>query len=161
MLHSNTTVENDVDESRNVENVSDRSKGRVLSKRKISEGAILLDETLHPHVLKCCFLCGDESDLSKLSGEEKTIGIAEGVLGVRTLMSAKEREGLDVAILVHRVIGHIHISLVDSLTLDTTEMDGLLLRIILDNLDDRESVDSKQMGVGAFPNSTDSRRAIV
>ena len=36
-----------------------------------------------------------------------------------------------------------------------------LLRVILDNLDDRKAIDGEQMGIGAFPNSTGSRRAVV
>jgi len=47
---------------------------------------------------------------------------------------------------VHGVVGHVHVSLADSLAFDTTEMDGLLLGVILDDLDDRKAVDGGQMG---------------
>jgi hypothetical protein len=66
-----------------------------------------------------------------------------------------------MAVLAHLIVGHVHIPLANSLTLDTTEMDGFLLRVILDDLDDRKSVDREQMGVGTFPDGTRSRRAVV
>ena len=53
-----------------------------------------------------------------------------------------------MAILVRGVIGHVHVSLVDSLALGTTEV---LLGVILDDLDDKKGVDSEQMGIGALP----------
>jgi len=66
-----------------------------------------------------------------------------------------------MAVLVHLIVGHVHIPLANSLTLNTTEMDGFLLRVILDDLDDRKSVDREQMGVSTFPDGTGSRRAVV
>jgi hypothetical protein len=66
-----------------------------------------------------------------------------------------------MAVLVHGVVDHVHIPLADSLALDTTEMDGLLLRVVLDDFDDGKSVDGEQMGIDAFPNGTSSRRAVV
>jgi hypothetical protein len=160
-LHGNTTVENDVDKRRDVENVGDRSKGGVLSKGVTSEGTISLNETFHAHILERCLLGDDESDLSELSGEKEAIGMAESIFGGANINVGEEREGLDMAILVRGVVGHVHIPLADSLALDTTEMDGLLLRVVLDDLDDRKSVDGEQMGVGTFPNGTGSRRAVV
>lgn len=47
----------------------------------------------------------------------------------------EERQRPDVAILVYGVVSHVHVSLADRLTLDTTEVDHLLLRVVLDDLD--------------------------
>jgi hypothetical protein len=144
-----------------VENVGDRSEGRIFSKGVTSEGTILLDEALHAHILERRLLSDDKSNLSELGSEEKTVGVAESVLGSTNIDVGEERESLDMAVLVHSVVGHVHIPLADSLTLDTTEMDGFLLRVVLDDLDHRKSIDGKQMGIGTFPNSTGSRRTAV
>ena len=87
--------------------------------------------------------------------------MAESVLGGTNIDVGEKGKGLDMAILVHRVIGHVHIPLADGLTLDTTKMDGFLLRVVLDDLDDGKSVDGEQMGVGTLPNGTGSRRTVV
>ena len=66
-----------------------------------------------------------------------------------------------MAVLIHGIVSHVHIPLADSLALDTTEMDGLLLRVVLDGLNDGKTIDGEQMGVSTFPNGTGSRRAVV
>ena len=140
-MHSNATVEYDVDEG--------------------SKSAILLDEALHAHVLERRLFSDDKSNLSELGGEKKAIGMAESVLGSTNIDVGEEGKSFDMAILVHRVVGHVHIPLANGLTLDTTEMDGFLLRVVLDDLDDGESVDGEKMSVGTFPNGTGSRRTVV
>ena len=75
---------------------SDRSKGGALSKGVTSEGAILLDETFHVHIIECCLPGDDKSDLSKLSSEEKTVGMAEGAFGGTNINLGEERGGLDM-----------------------------------------------------------------
>ena len=59
-------VENNADESRDVENIGDRSKSRIFSQGVTSEGIILLDEALHVHILERCLLSDNRSDLSEL-----------------------------------------------------------------------------------------------
>jgi len=126
-----------------------------------SEGTILLDEALHAHILERRLLSDDKSDPSELGSEKEAVGVTESVLGSMNINVGEKRESLDMAVLVHRIVGHVHIPLADSLTLDATEMDGFLLRVILDDFDDRKSVDRQQMGIGTFPNSAGSRRAVV
>ena len=109
-----------------MENVGDRDKGGVLSKRVTSTGTILLDEAFHVHILECYLLGDDKSDLSELGGKKEVIGMAESVFGGVNINVGEERESLDMAVLVHGVVHHAHIPLVDSLALDTTKMDGLL-----------------------------------
>jgi hypothetical protein len=161
MLHGNTAVENDVDESRDVENVGDRSKGRIFSKGVTSEGTILLDEALHAHILESRLLSDDKSNPSELGSGKEAVGVTESVLGSTNINVGEKRESLDMAVLVHLIVGHVHIPLANSLILDTAEMDGFLLRVILDDLDNRKSVDRQQMGIGTFPNDARSRRAVV
>ena len=144
-----------------MENVGDRSKGGVLSKGVTREGTIPLNETFYAHILECRLLGDDKSDLSELGGEKEAIGMAESVFGGTNINVGKEGKSLDMAVLVHGVVGHVHIPLADCLALDTTEMDGLLLWVVLDDLDDRKSIDGEQMGIGTFPNGTGSRRAVV
>ena len=66
-----------------------------------------------------------------------------------------------MAVLVHCVVGHVHVALSNGLAFDTTEVDCFFLKVVLYNLDDREPIDGKEVGISAFPNSTSSRRTIV
>lgn len=76
--------------------------------------------------------------------EEKTV--AEGVVGCTNINIGKERNGLDMSILVHHMAGHVRAPLENGLTLDTTKIDSLL-RVILDDLNDQEAVGSEKMGI--------------
>ena len=87
--------------------------------------------------------------------------MAEGVLGGADVDVGEERESLDVAVLVGGVVGHVHVALADSLPLDATEVNGLLLRVVLDDLNDGESVDGGQVCVSAVPDSLGGRRVGV
>lgn len=125
-LHGDTTVKDDIDESGNVEDISDRCEGGVFAKRVPSKSTVLLDEAFHAHVLECSLLRHDECDLSKLSGEEKTIRMAERILGSANVYVGKERKGLDTSILVH-VVGVIIEWLLD-LTRSRLGTDTLVIR---------------------------------
>ena len=67
----------------------------------------------------------------------------------------------DVTILVHGIVGHVHVTLADYLTFDTTKVERLLFRVVLDNFDDREAVYHEKMGIRAFPNSTSGKSDVV
>ena len=73
----------------------------------------------------------------------------------------EEGEHLDTAILIKGIISHVDIALTNSLTLDTTEMDGLLLQVVLHNINNQEPVHGKQVFICCIPNSTSSRRRVV
>ena len=45
----------------------------------------------------------------------------------------EKRETLDITILIHRVLDHIHIALTDSLVLDTAKVGGLFLGVFTDD----------------------------
>ena len=82
---------------------------------------------------------------------------------VRVLRCARvdvreERQRLHIPILVHRIVAHIHVPLPDRLALDTAEVNRLLLGVVLDDVDDGEAVDGKQMRVGAIPDCASGRR---
>ena len=80
--------------------------------------------------------------------------MAEGVLGgAHVAKSAKRRS---IAILVHFIVGHTHVTLTNCLTLDVTKVNGFLLWIILDDFNDREPVNRNKASIG-----TDRRRGIV
>jgi hypothetical protein len=113
------------------------------------------------HIFKGGLLRDDESDLSKLSSEQETIRVAECVSLSADVDIAEERERADNAVLVHRIIRHFHVPGANGLTLDTTEVDGLFLRVILDDLDDGETVNSEKMGVSSIPDGASGRRAII
>ena len=66
-----------------------------------------------------------------------------------------------MAVLVHCVIDHVHVALLNGLTFDTAEVDHFLLQVVLYDLDDREPVNSEEVGISTFPNSMSSRRAVV
>ena len=40
-----------------------------------------------------------------------------------------------MAVLVHCVVGHVHVALLNGLTFDTTEVDRFLLQVVLYDLD--------------------------
>ena len=68
-------------------------------------------------------------------------------------MSTK-RGGFDVPILIRSIVRHLHVTLADGLPFDTTEMDSLVLRVVLDDLEDGESVYRAKMFVATVPDST-------
>ena len=80
---------------------------------------------------------------------------------MRTFDICEQRETLDVTIPIHHVVGHLHISLADGLTLDTTEMDGLRLRHLADDLDNIKAVGRDQVCVDKVPDGTGNKVAIV
>jgi hypothetical protein len=62
-----------------------------------------------------------------------------------------------MTVLVHCVVGHVHVALSNGLTFDTAEIDRFFFRVVLYDLDNREAINSEEVGVGTFPNSTSSR----
>jgi hypothetical protein len=48
-----------------------------------------------------------------------------------------------MAVLVHCVVGHVHVALSNGLTFDTAEVDRFFLRVVLEDLDDREPINSE------------------
>lgn len=56
---------------------------------------------------------------------------------VRTLISVK-RECLDIAVPIKGIVHRVDITSTNSLTLDNTEMNGLLLQVVPHNIDNRE-----------------------
>jgi hypothetical protein len=48
----------------------------------------------------------------------------------------KKRETLDVTVLIHRVLGHLHIALTDCLALDTAKVGGLFLGAFTDTIEE-------------------------
>lgn len=73
--HRHIAVEDDVDETRRGgENVGNQRE-RELSEQVTGEGGIALDKTLRAHIVECCFLSDDQSNLGKLGGTQE-IGMA-------------------------------------------------------------------------------------
>ena len=66
-----------------------------------------------------------------------------------------------MTVLVQSIVGHIHVTLTDLLSLQTTEVDSLLLGVVLHNVNDRETVNSKQVSVGSLPDCAGSRGVVV
>jgi hypothetical protein len=123
-LHGDSTVEDDVDEGRDGEDVGDRGEGGVLSKRVTGEDAVVLDESLGAHVFESGLwekksargeekakdettnlLGDDEGDLSEMGRVEETSGRRESVTRSAEVDVAEERERLDVAVLVGCRVG--------------------------------------------------------
>ena len=74
---------------------------------------------------------------------------------------SKEWQSFDMAVFVHCVVGHIHVALSNGLNFDSTEMDRFFLRVVLYDLDNREPINSEEVGISTIPNSKSSRRTIV
>jgi len=117
ILHSKTTVEDDIDKSRYMEDISIGSRGRIFTQRMASESVPLLDKPLGTYILESSLLSDDESNLSNLSGKKKTGRMAKSVAGSAVVHVSKERECLNITLLVQGVACHIHILLTDSLIL--------------------------------------------
>jgi len=115
-LHSKTAVEDDIDKSRYIEDVSNGSRGRISTQRMAGENRPLLNKPFGTHVLESGLLGDDESNLSELSGKKKTGRIAKSVAGSAVVDISKERECLNITLLAQSVICHIHILLTESLT---------------------------------------------
>jgi hypothetical protein len=126
-----------------------------------SECAPLLHEALGAHILEGSLLSDNERNLGKLGGEEQASGVAKGIEHSPDVNIGKERESLNVAVLVHRVVGHLHVSLTNGLALDAAEMNGLGLRVVLDYIDYREAVDHEKVLICGVPNRTSGGRGVV
>ena len=100
-----------------MEDISIGSRGRIFTQRMAGESVPLLDKPLEMCVLKSGLLSDDESDLSELSSKKKTGRMAKSVAGSAVVHVSKERECLNITLLVQGVACHIHILLMDSLTL--------------------------------------------
>jgi len=120
-LHSKTAVEDDIDKSRYIEDISIGSRGRIFTQRMAGKSVPLLDKPLGTHVLESSLLSDEESDLSKLSGKKKTGRMAKSVVESAIVHVRKEKECLNIILLVWGVVCHIHILLMDSLTLLSPE----------------------------------------
>ena len=118
------------------------------AERATSGHQTLLDEALRAPFLERGTLGHDQGELGELRGEEKTRRVAECVALSANIDVAEERERLDFAVLVHRILSHVHIALADSLALDTAEMDSLLFGVIFHDFDDGEAVDCSEMSIG-------------
>jgi hypothetical protein len=117
-----------------------------------------LHKSFHAHIFECGLLGDNKRNLGKLSGEKQAIRKAKGVFWRPNIDVNEKRECLDIAILVHRVVCHIHVTLADGLPFDTAKMDCFLLQVVFNNLDDREPVDGKEMNVCPFPHCMSSGR---
>ena len=100
-----------------MEDISIGSRGRIFTQRMASESVPLLDKPLGTYILESSLLSDDESNLSNLSGKKKTGRMAKSVAGSAVVHVSKERECLNITLLVRGVACHIHILLTDSLTL--------------------------------------------
>lgn len=131
------------------------------SPRVTGEGTIELNEALRAHIFEGRQLGDEKRDMSELDHEEEAAGVAEHVLWSADTDAGEERERLGIAILVHGVVGHVHVVLANDWSLDTTEVDCLCLRVLLDVLDEREAVDGEQMSVGRVPDHAGGRGGSV
>ena len=70
---------------------------------------------------------------------------------------------LDIAVLIESIVHvrHVDIALMNSLALDATEMDGLLLRVVLQNTDNRETVHDEEVFIRSIPDGASSRGRVV
>ena len=65
----------------------------------------------------------------------------------------EERERHNIAIVVHRIVGDVDISLTDSLTFDAYKVDSILLRVVLNYLRNRKPIHSEEVGVSTLPHN--------
>ena len=75
---------------------------------------------------------------------------------------AEEGECADDAILVHGIVRHLRVPHADCLALDPTEVNTLLLRVALNDLDGGETVNSEKIGVwGMIPGAASESEAAL
>lgn len=126
-----------------------------------SERGVLVNQALGLHVVERSLFSNDERNLSVLGGEKETLGMREGVRSGIKVNVTEQGQGLNSTALVNGVIGEVHVPLPDGLALDTTEVDGKLLRVVLDDVNDGETVGGSKVRIGSVPDSTGNLRVVV
>lgn len=126
-----------------------------------SESGVLVNQALGLHVVERSLLSNDERNLSVLGSEKETLRVGEGVRSGVEVNVTEQGQGLDSTALVNDVVGEVHVPLPDGLTLDTTEMDGKLLRVILDNVNDGETISGSKVRIGNVPDGAGNLRVVV
>ena len=121
----------------------------------------LLHEAFGAHILEGGLLSDNERNLGELGGKQQASRVAKGIEHGPDVNVGKKRESLDAAVLIHGIVGHLHVSLANGLALDATEMNGLGLRVFLDYINDGEAVDREKVLIGGVPNSTSGGRGVV
>ena len=95
------------------------------------ESATIRNKSLRTHIIKSGLLGDDQSDLSDSGSIKQASRVAEGVLRRMIVNTNEQRKNLYVVILAQGTAGHVNVTLPNSLTLDTTEENGLLLGDVL------------------------------
>jgi len=90
-LHRDSTVENDIDQSRDMENIGDGARAEYSPRECPAKRTLLLNKALARMSSNAAFLSDDKRNLCKLSGEKKTVGMLKVYFGVR--MSISEKRG--------------------------------------------------------------------
>jgi len=80
--------------------MSNGSRGRIFTQRMAGESRPVLDKPFGTHVIESSLLDDDESNLSESSGKNKTSRMAKSVAGSLVVDINKERECLNITLLV-------------------------------------------------------------
>lgn len=86
---------------------------------------------------------------------------AENVRGDTNVHVGEEGVSFDVAVLVHHVVGLVHAEFRNCLFLDNIEVDGLILGVILDDLEDGEAGCGEQVSVGVVTGNVSGSVTII
>lgn len=135
-LHGETSVEDDGYQTLNRHDLSESSKSRVLSKRVTSKAAVSLDKSLCSHILETGLLHESQRRLGKLSGRQQASWRSVGVGGCSLINLLEDLLRLDRAIGCNSLERHGHVICTDGLATRTAEVDGKLLRVVLDDVGD-------------------------
>ncbi|KAF3401859.1 hypothetical protein F1880_009718 [Penicillium rolfsii] len=158
-LHGQTTVEHNGNQALDGHDISQGSQGRVFTQRVTGEAAVTLDQTLGAHVLETSFLHEGEGGLGELGGGQKTGRRAVGIRSSVLINLLEDLLGLDGTVGIHRLEGHGHVVLANGLTTGTTEVNGELLGIVLDNVDDGQAIVLQEVTISAVPDLPSNRAA--
>jgi hypothetical protein len=99
--------------------------------------------------------------LSKLECIEKTIRVAESVLGWVDVNIGKERDGPNAALFIKRIVSRVYITLTSNLALVAAEVDSFSLRVVFGDLDNGETVYKEEMGISCISHDLCGGRVIV
>ena len=135
-LHGQTTIEHHRYQALDGHDVGQGGQGRVFTERVASKAAVPLHQALGPHIFETGLLHQGQGRLSELGGGEQTGRGPVGIRGSGLIDALEDLLRLDRSIGIHRLESHRHVVLADGLAPWATEVDGQLLGVVLDDVDD-------------------------
>ncbi|KAH3676647.1 hypothetical protein OGATHE_001136 [Ogataea polymorpha] len=144
--------------------LDNESQGRiveVLTKRVTSKHGLARHQSLGLHILECSLLHKSKSWLGELRSRKQSRWRLESISGGVLVNVLENFLRLKISILIDGFKHHRDVVLSDLSSLWTTKVDCQLVRVVLDDVQDRESVVVNKVSVGPIPNVLGNLRRVV